>query len=186
MSARVRRLMTRFGREEGGVAAVEFAFIAPLMIVAYFGVVDVTMGVAFKQRLNHSAAAVNDLVGQAVKVKQADLQSIFNAAEVILQERDTSDRLKMRTTSVKIDANGVPIIGWSIGRNMDPQKPGTTYALPSGVTGIVGDTFLMTEVSYRYSPVVSMFIVENVVLENTAFGRSRARRGVTCSDCPTK
>lgn len=50
--------------DQRGVAAVEFAFIAPIMLVFYFGMVEASMAMEADRNLSHAASLVGDLTAQ--------------------------------------------------------------------------------------------------------------------------
>ena len=60
-------------RDSRGVAAVEFALLLPILLLLYFGVVELTQGVMTQQRANHVAATVGDLVSQSSSLASADV-----------------------------------------------------------------------------------------------------------------
>src|ERR1039458_8951565 len=60
----------RFGRDRRGVSAVEFAFIAPMMIGLYLGCVEISSGVAADREVSLIAGALANLTAQEKKKKE--------------------------------------------------------------------------------------------------------------------
>jgi Flp pilus assembly protein TadG len=70
-----RSLFTRFrifGRDASGVAAVEFALLAPLLMLMTFGTVEITRAVIVHKRFQRAASMVGDLVTRESQLWSAD------------------------------------------------------------------------------------------------------------------
>ena len=65
MTSSMPRAIRRFGRDRRGVSAVEFAFIAPVMIGLYLGCVEISDGVGADRKVSLTAAALANLTAQA-------------------------------------------------------------------------------------------------------------------------
>ena len=72
--------MSLLRRDRNGIAAVEFALLAPILIVLYFGITEIGDAVVVYTKVTHTASAVNDLVSQAKIISNNDMQNIFNYA----------------------------------------------------------------------------------------------------------
>ena len=59
------RLIRRFRRDQSGVSAVEFALIAPVLIIFYFGLAELTQAIMAQRRTISTASAIGDLVAQS-------------------------------------------------------------------------------------------------------------------------
>ena len=86
-----RSLMRRLARDETGVSAVEFALIAPVMILFYAGMVDLCQGYMAVRRTSHVAASVADLTAQSRDITKADIDKVLNfeVPDSLLVERVT-------------------------------------------------------------------------------------------------
>src|SRR3954471_24418606 len=105
-------LFRRFRRDERGVSAVEFALIAPFMILLYFGLVELCQALIAERKASHVASAVGDLVAQSESVTKAtggsgptSLVDIYSIGSSIMAPFPTTD-LKIGITSVTADVNG--------------------------------------------------------------------------------
>ena len=58
------KLVARFGGDERGISAVEFALLLPLMVTLYLGTVEVSQGVAIDRKVTLTARTVADLASQ--------------------------------------------------------------------------------------------------------------------------
>jgi len=105
-------MLRRFTRHAGGAAAVEFAFIAPIMLILYFGMTEATQALLANRRAGAVTTAVGDLVAQSAQISAADVDSIFDASTAIMKPFPTGN-LAIRVTSIQIDENKVITKKWT-------------------------------------------------------------------------
>ena len=156
----------RFGRDGRGVAVVEFAILAPIMVLLYVGMVELVQGLMAERRAAHAASAIGDLVAQTDEVTAAEVQQIFAISSVIMQPFDP-DHIQLRVTSVRVDASGVPRVRWSDSNaNWSERAVNSTVDIPEVTQSNgteadflgVGQSTVMAEVIYEYSsPFSEMF-----------------------------
>lgn len=179
--------LRRFPSDGRGVAIVEFALLAPLLILFYVGMVELVQGLMAERKTAHAASAIGDLVAQAQQVTPAEVDSIFQVAEVVLSPYPTGEQLEVRVSSVKVGANGVARVIWSDAQNCDARNGGAPNVETDGeiislpkVTSADGTTkdFLqpgqsavMAEVNYTFeTPFSDLFVA---MLRH--FGSSRSK-----------
>lgn len=61
---RANRTARNFMMDRSGVGAVEFAFIAPLMLVMFFGTIEFSQGVGANRKVTIMARTLSDLTSQ--------------------------------------------------------------------------------------------------------------------------
>lgn len=74
----------RFTRDDKGIAAIEFAFIAPLMIFMYFGMAEVATAISVDRKVSHSANVAGDLATQSEKVSANEMTEIMTATMMVM------------------------------------------------------------------------------------------------------
>jgi Flp pilus assembly protein TadG len=184
-------LLRRLRLDVGGVAAVEFAYILPLMLAMYFGANEFGSALTAYRKVTHATSSVADLVAQSKSVTQSDIDNIMDGASAILQPYDKS-HLRARISVVKLDSNSKATIEWSKVSNFG-QTTGTakeplitaytanqvvTSMLPSGVKQ--ASTYLvMAEIHYYYTPTVGYLISGTLDLNDTFYLRPRQSTSVT-------
>jgi Flp pilus assembly pilin Flp len=122
--------LRRFGRDRRGVSAVEFALIAPFMILLYLGSVEVS------------------LVAQDDVITDDEITDILNAGAVIVAPFDPTP-LEIRITSILMDSGGDVEVQWSDASGMSPYAEGSAISVPDGVLER-NRSVIMVEVEYRY------------------------------------
>lgn len=142
--------LKRFLRDRQGAAAVEFAFVAPMMILLYYGMAELTQGMMADRRASHVASTIGDLVAQDTQVNQAEMDDVFNVGKAVIAPFPVG-ALSMRITSVKADAGGTPKAIWSktSGVALSPLS-GTVTGLPVGLIA-ANESVIQADVSYVYT-----------------------------------
>src|SRR5450759_3674476 len=138
MTSSMPRAFRRFGRDRRGVSAVEFAFIAPVMIGLYLGCVEVSDGVAADRKVSLIAGALANLSTQVATISTAEMTNILDASSAIIAPYDAG-KLKMTVSCLRIDANKNVTVKWSETRNgtkrtsfvFDSSNSALTVASPS-------------------------------------------------------
>ena len=100
-----------FWRDRRGVSAIEFALIAPVLVVMYCGLAETTQAMMAQRRLSNIASQIGDLVAQSAQTGPSKMNDIFNIGNVIMAPYPTST-LKMCIYSVTSDATGKDTVAW--------------------------------------------------------------------------
>ncbi|MFK0297993.1 TadE/TadG family type IV pilus assembly protein [Brevundimonas sp. NPDC090276] len=178
-------LIPRLISDQRGVSAVEFALLAPLMILIYFGLTEFSQAYMAERRVGHTAAMVADLVAQSGKTSTADLESVAAIGQMLMKPFPAAP-LTTRISSVTVDAQGRAWVDWSYSSNAKTLKPLSKAEpitdLPSGLASDK-ESLIIGETRYEYK---SAF--KDVIPTLTTFGRKyylrpRTVNQVICSDC---
>jgi Flp pilus assembly protein TadG len=165
-----------------GAAAVEFALLVPLMILIYFGVVEVTQGAMTQQRVAHTASAIGDLVAQSSTITSAEVGDVFSVGQTIMYPYPTGG-LQMRVSSLTADANGNVTVAWSQGSGMTALTKGAPMSgLPTNVIK-PSESVVMGESRYVYSSAFGMVLPQPITFAETYYLRPRLTNQVSCADC---
>ena len=165
-----------------GVAAVEFALLLPILMLLYFGVVELTQGIMTQQRTNHVAATVGDLVSQSPTLTSADVTDIFSVGHEAMYPYPTTT-LKLRVSSLIDDAKGNVTVVWSQASGMSALTKGANVGgLPVNVVA-PGESVIMSESQDTYTSVFGQIVPKPVVFKQKAFLHPRLSAAVTCADC---
>lgn len=174
-----------FVRDRRGVAAVEFALIAPLMIALYFGLAELTMGLMAERRASHLASTLADLVAQDAQTDRATLDQVLSAGAPIMEPFPaTSSELKIVISSVVADEDGDVSVAWS-----RATSGATARTKGASVDGLPEDLLanneglIMAEVEYKHTPVIGYVIDETMTFRERFYLRPRQAAQVACTDC---
>jgi Flp pilus assembly protein TadG len=146
--------ISRLARDKRGVSAVEFALLAPVMIGLYFGCAEIANGVGTDRKVSLIAAALANLSAQTTTIAAADMTNILDASGAIITPYDAT-KLKMTVSCIKIDANKVATVKWSVTRNGTAASG--TVTIPTALS-VANSYLIFAQASYAYTPTVGYTI----------------------------
>ena len=77
-------------RDQRGVAALEFALMAPLLLSMYFVTMEVAQAIETNKKVGRVSSMVADLVTQQQTITKSELEAIMSIGESTLQPYDRS------------------------------------------------------------------------------------------------
>lgn len=150
-------LFQRFRAAHSGVAAIEFGFVAPVLVAMFFGGYSVVQAVAVGRKVTIVTRALADLTTQFASMQTADMTAVLNASTQIIAPFDASV-LSMRLTEVTTDVTGLlPTVTWSVARNTTAYTCGAHFTLPLSMLK-PSTSYIFSEVSYNYTPIVTAYV----------------------------
>jgi len=164
-SSSSRSAPSRMWRDSQGAAAIEFAYLAPLLLLMLLGTIEIGRAVSMDRHFSMVTSATGDLVareewlGTSSSDAKANLDSMMNSIEHMMKPYDASS-LKLGVFQVRAspdDANDTRV-EWSYSYNGEsvPSKC-QTYALPSGLID-KGGSAIVVESSYVFHPLFADFV----------------------------
>jgi Flp pilus assembly protein TadG len=193
--------------DTGGIAAVEFAFVLPIMLTLYLGCVEVTQGVIANRQITAVARTIADLASQQTgaltdtgnSANGVDVSQIFAASQALFPQATAANPLKMTISSV--DFVAIPAgcttsctynaqTSWSVTLNGGAARPcnivltpvangslASPTTMPVGVYG--AGSIIVADVSYSYQPTFGYVLVNNIPIQHTAYMRPRSQQYIT-------
>ena len=170
---------SRFLRDRSGVSAVEFALIAPVMLLFYFGTVEVSMMLLADRKVTKAAGTLGDLAAREPSLTTDDLDDIFQATRLTLQPYD-SLQARLRITSVIPDPNDPSdtIVDWSYANathgvaSWTAHTTGDPISVPSGLVPDTGSV-IYAEVEFDHSATLGYLIKTSGTLRDDFYLRPR-------------
>lgn len=153
-----------------GISAVEFALIAPLMVLIYCGCIELSLMMVLDRKVTSSAATLGDLVARATSVTDDDLDDIIEATRMIMQPNPINEA-RMRVSSL-YDDNGTVRVAWSDGYNLEAYTEDEVIVVPEGLVPEAGSV-IYSEVEYDYESVLGYFITTKKTLSDEFYLRPR-------------
>ena len=211
---RARRSVVDLMESCRGNAAVEFSVIVPVMLVMFFGTVELSSGVAVDRKNTLVARTLSDLTSQlanqsaasttAPDVTDAYIQNVFTSAIAILQPYQAVPATAT-VSEIYVDSNQKATIQWSKAASYTAGATQATLATSARnatdvVTSLVPSQLLvkktylvLSEVSYVYTPAVGYVMKVPITLKDTAYTRPRqfscltysAVSAIPVNTCPT-
>jgi Flp pilus assembly protein TadG len=170
-----RALRCRAGllRDHRGVSAVEFALIAPLMLLLYLGDGELTQALAIKRLVSITSGTVTNLVAQYTTISAStQMPDILNASAQVLTPYPSSNATVV-VTCITVDSLGVATVAWSQALNGMGRTVGSIYTLPASLD-TPNSTVILGETTYAYSPLYDLLHMGSVNLYSAAYMLPRA------------
>lgn len=168
---KVARRIRSFRREKRGVAAIEFAMIAPFMIALWLGSLELSQGVSVDRKVSHAASALADLVTQQTSLTGDEMNDIMDATQAIMAPFDVGN-LSIQIAGVEIDDQGATEVQWSESRNAAAPSVGGTYAIPGPL--LIPNSFLVVaNLTYSHTPATMHAITQTIELSDDFYLRPR-------------
>lgn len=152
-----------FGSETSGIAAIEFAYIAPVLLIMLMGTFEISRAVSIDRRINSVSAMASEVVArEETAMTVQDLDKIAEAMEHVMAPYG-DDTVVVRLVAVQAsttDANDTRVI-WSYEHSgsgsSTPLAQCSPYALDAGLVSR-GTGVIVAEVGYTYAPVFGDFV----------------------------
>lgn len=156
-----------FLRDRSGVAALEFALIAPLMILLFFGIVEGSSALAQSRRVTLAVNTLADLAAQETQITAAQTADLFSGVDQIM----TSGGATIRLISLVYDpVDDRAEVHWS-----RDNAGGTPYVAGSAYTGLsdpalldAGSSLIVAEIEYTWTPPLTQAVFGAVDFDKIA------------------
>jgi Flp pilus assembly protein TadG len=139
-----------------GVAALEFAFMAPILLCMYLMTMEVSQGVETNKKLGRAGSMVGDLITQQSCVTTNIVDDIMKIGVALLQPYNRSQPT-ITVTAIQMGAGSAPTgtVLWS------RRMTGTTFAAAPGAAATVpstlrtaGSFLIRVDAALAYKPVI--------------------------------
>lgn len=183
-AARMVAAARRLRRDIRGVAAIEMAFIFPVMVILYVGLVDVTNLLMVNRRVTLTTSTLADLVTQSDStIVMADIDGVFESARAIFEPMPV-DGISLNLWAFRME-DGSPTLQWQYTNGVE------CGAAPSGGDEMEslmqdGNDIIVGRVCYYHDAILgTLFSTSTFELEDELMLRPRQSTTLDCTDCPT-
>jgi Flp pilus assembly protein TadG len=157
-----------------GVAAVEFAFIVPIMAVMFIGAVELSQAITVDRRVTQIASSTADLVarfspasGQPNGIPQSEITDITKVGGYIMAPYDKNPlRIVLRSVQSSPTSATTTKEAWictytGAGNALSCSCSNTTYSLPPNLVTTL-DSVVISETTYNYKPLVFDYFMKSM------------------------
>jgi len=145
------------------VSAVEFAFVAPVLITMYLGCVEVSDVVAVQRKVSLTAYTLANLTGQVTTISSSGMTNILNAATAILTPYNSSNAT-LTVSCISFDANKTMTVKWTA-----PSGSASVTPTVDSNLQVANSQLIYAEVTYNYTPIVGYQLTGNITLRDHMF-----------------
>ncbi len=181
-----------------GVAALEFALIAPLLLSMYFVTMEVSQAIEANKKVGRIGGMVADLITQQQTISKSELQAIMTIGEATLQPYNrTQPTINVTAITITDEATPKVLVAWSRklinGSFVTGATAGSVTTVPASLE--IRNSFLIrVEASLAYTPVVLWAAsskpalgltaaFDGISMKETYHLRPRMSQTITCGDC---
>lgn len=182
----VKRLNT-FQKNSEGTAAIEFAFIAPLMLATYFGTLEVSRLYIAKNKVETVTETISDLVAQGKTTTKQELADIFSIGSKALSFKESLEyNVVVTAIETQPDNSGTPVsrVIWSESKKGTKKHAVNSIVndLPAGLARNF-ETIIMTELYYEHTALFEYFIKGPKSFDRRFYSKPRYTASIPCNDC---
>lgn len=158
--ARLANRATRILRDVRGTAALEFAELAPILLLMLLGSIEVSRAVSMDRRFGMVTAMTGDLITREATIDDTQLDAIMNIITFLMKPYDSSS-LKAVVLSVKANPTNAADtkVDWAYSYPNGTPKPAncSAYTLPANLVA-AGGSVVVVETKYSYQPLFLSYI----------------------------
>jgi Flp pilus assembly protein TadG len=192
----MRKFFTHCWNSEQGIAAVEFAFVLPVILTMLLGLVELSQALGVRADVINMASTGGDLIAQEATAKGTDLDSVFNALNSMLYPHDATQATVTITSVIDGGIGIAPKVAWSCTEGKHPaletKGSAPSVAIPAGLTVPAGPleagkggSVIWSRVSYDYNSTLSYFLVGTHVWNNDFYLNPRRVLQIPLSGSPS-
>jgi Flp pilus assembly protein TadG len=188
------RRLARFLTRKDGAIAVEFAFVAPIMLGMFFGLTELALALGAKADVINLTSVGADLVAQKSSVSTSDMSNVFSALSAMLYPYSTAPAQITITSVVDNNTSTSGKVAWSCTQGGTARTVNATYTFPTTAQGVItsgsGSSVIMAEVTYTYTLPVSislpgiLSLTGPYTMTNTFFSKPRRVSQIPLTSCP--
>ena len=164
----LRAKLCEFALLASATAAVEFAMVLPVMLVAYIGSIEIGSGVTADHKLANLSLTLANLTALTTKALQdTDINAIFNASAAVLAPYDYT-QAGMVISSIVFDSSNPPnaYVVWS--NATGPGATALTTLVPANLRTANGSVIL-GQAYFPYKPAMGYVVTGTISLADINF-----------------
>ncbi len=165
------------GSNEDGVSSIEFALIAPFLLLLYFGGVEMSLLMLADRQITSTSATMGDLTSRLLTFTNQDEINVFRASEALLSTVDPRDA-QLRVSSLANNGGTITVVWSEANANTTELPIGSTVTdIPPGIVPD-GGTIIMTETEFEYTSELGFFLKGTRTLQDRFFLRPRRTNSI--------
>jgi len=173
----------RFIASRGGVAAIEFAIVAPMLILILVETFDIGIGVATYMKVRSATFVLASITNQYTTgnngIQSSDMTAITGSTSSVMAPY-SSTPLVAKITQIKMTSASAAVVSWSYSLNGTAYTAGSSWTkLPSQLTSTNACNsypcyLIFSEVSYQYTPLLFSSILSSINLGDNLYVTPRS------------
>jgi len=173
---KIRRLYDRFSASTGGIAAVEFAMICPILVVLCLAAFDGARAIAIYMKVRSATYALGAITNQYTTIQSSDMTSILGATSTIMAPYSITPAVITISQISIINGSGNAKVIWSASQGGTARTLGSSISVPSGLAVSTTPTtyLIFAELRYAYTPIFGFFFGTAIQLSDNLYVTPRS------------
>jgi len=145
-----------FSGATGGVAAIEFAAVLPVMAIIFLASFDGGRAIAAYMKVRSATYALASITNQYATIASSDMTAILGATSVVMAPYNSSTPV-VTVSQIEITSSSAATVEWSASQGGTARTvvPSLPSALKTSSTYPI--YLIFAEVSYTYTPLFGFF-----------------------------
>lgn len=163
-----------------GMAMVEFALLLPMLMVMFYGCIEVTRYILIVQKVEKLAHTTADVTAQSKTVTTASLNQLFEATADIMEPFGTGANSRILISSLyrAVGASAATVNwchrgGGTLTVTSTIGAVGATPTMPGTFTFNERENVIASQVFYRFTPLISNRFFGTTTVYRSAFYKPR-------------
>lgn len=193
--------LRHLAHDRSGVAYIEMALLAPVLLLMYCGSYVVSDMVTCGRKASLTARTITDLASQYGTISTTQAAAVLSNSQYVLAPYNSANA-GMRVSEVQVVTASTAKVVWSQAQNATPLAVGTVVNLPTNLAPALmvpntttdttdkahynnntGGMLVMGEISYAYTPAFGGGWLPSPNLYNRYFMLPRLTTTIPCTDC---
>ena len=150
------------------VSAVEFAIVAPFMLLLYVGGVELGNGLSIAVKVSETAHTVADLVSRNACVTDTSLNTMLGASSATIAPYPSAT-VSVVVSEISTDATGKATVTWSKALNGTPLTNPVSLPAALGTPSPPNVSLILGQVTYQYTPNLGYTIAGTVPIADSYY-----------------
>ncbi len=170
-------LAARWRADKRGVAAIEFAFTVPVLLVVYLAGFEISQAMATYRKVSDTTVELANVAAQYTTMGCLDVTSVMNASSQIMAPYPTQN-LTIVVSEITTDNNKVATVLWSKTENCAAGlAQGSVVTLPPGLAS-PSTNYILVQTSYLYNPIVGGAFIGSIPMTDQIYMLPRASSSI--------
>lgn len=176
-------------RDQAGIAALEFGFVAPILIIAFLGCYELTDYIRATMRTDQVAQSVGELIAHQTSVNNnaggaGSIADYCYASQSVI--------VPYQPAKLTVQVASYTLSGTTVSKNWGFTCPSndtssatsgfTPAAPPTGLLSASGDSVIIVTTAYTWSPPDGGLLLHSgITATETDYTRPRSNATITCT-----
>ncbi|MCH2546671.1 MAG: pilus assembly protein [Alphaproteobacteria bacterium] len=168
-------IFRRIGRNQEGLAYLEFALVMPLLMLLFLGGLELSRYIQVSQKVDRVTHTIVDLVAQAPTISESELAQIMQAVQHVMDPYEFSDGGKIIISCVGYNDQGNLVVKWQYAGGGELERGSrigdvnNAPVLPEGFLVEARDNVIIAEAFFSFEPMINEQFVSPIEFYRTAF-----------------